>query len=106
MAAYLGSIGTWYMLLEMLDCVAVQREREPGAVLLFVTRDDPAPIRAAAAAHGIPDAVLRIKPASRAEVPLLLAAADYGLFFIRPTFSKLGSSPVSLANCLRWSFRC
>ncbi|GAA4039029.1 glycosyltransferase family 4 protein [Sphingomonas rosea] len=96
--AYLGSIGTWYMLGEMLDCFAVLRTRDPDAVMLFVTRDDPAPILAAAAARGIPAEALRIRPASRAEVPQLLAAADFGLFFIRPTYSKQASSPVKLGE--------
>jgi hypothetical protein len=99
-AAYLGSIGTWYMLGEMLGFFAVQRSRDPEAVLLFVTRDAPEPIVAAAAERGIPAAALRIRGGTRAEVPKLLAAADYGLFFIRPTFSKQASSPVKLGELL------
>ncbi|WP_300974839.1 glycosyltransferase [Sphingomonas sp. LHG3406-1] len=99
-AAYLGSIGTWYMLDEMLDCFAVQLERDPGAVLLFVTRDAPGPIIGAARKRGISEESLRIRPASRQEVPAFLAAADYGLFFIRPTFSKQASSPVKLGELL------
>ncbi len=99
-AAYLGSTGTWYLLREMLDAFAVQQARSPGAVMLFVTRDDPQPIRAAAAARGIPTDSLIIRPATRAEVPELLAAADYGLFFIKPAFSKQASSPVKLGEFL------
>ncbi len=99
-AAYLGSIGTWYMLGEMLDFFAVQRARHPASVLLFVTRDTPMPIIAAAAERGIPASALRIQGGTRAEVPRLLAAADYGLFFIRPTFSKQASSPVKLGELL------
>ena len=99
-AAYLGSIGTWYMLGEMLDLFAVQRAHDPASVLLFVTRDAPEPIIAAAAERGIPASALRIQGGTRAEVPRLLAAADYGLFFIRPTFSKQASSPVKLGELL------
>ena len=99
-AAYLGSIGTWYMLDEMLDCFAVELERHPEAIMLFVSRDDPQPIRAAAAARGIGPASLIIRPASRAQVPQFLAAADYGLFFIRPTFSKIASCPTKLGEFL------
>lgn len=99
-AAYLGSIGTWYMLGEMLDFFARQRARDPRAVMLFVTRDAPEPILAAAAERGIPADALRVRAASRAEVPLLLTAADYSLFFIRPTFSKQASSPVKLGELL------
>lgn len=99
-AAYLGSIGTWYMLDEMLDCFAVELERNPAAIMLFVSRDDPATIRAAAAARGIGPNSLIIRAASRAEVPGFLAAADYGLFFIRPTFSKIASCPTKLGEFL------
>lgn len=99
-AVYLGSIGTWYMLGEMLDCFAVQRRADPSAVMLFVTRDAPGPILAAARARGIPASAIRIQSAGRSEVPRYLAAADYGLFFIRPTFSKQASSPVKLGELL------
>jgi hypothetical protein len=88
------------MLDEMLDCFAVQRARDPASVLLFVTREPAGPIIRAAAARGIPETALRIEGASRAEVPRLLAAADYGLFFIRPSFSKQASSPVKLGELL------
>lgn len=99
-AAYLGSIGTWYMLDEMLDCFAVQLERDPLAVLLIVSRDDPAVIRAAAGARGIASVSLVVRDATRTEVPQLLAAANYGLFFIRPTPSKLASCPTKLGEFL------
>ncbi len=99
-AAYLGSIGTWYMLDEMLDCFRVQLERDPDALFLIVSRDEPGPIRRAAAAKGIPDKALMIRGASRAEVPRFVAAADYAISFIRPTFSKAASCPTKLGECL------
>ena len=46
--AYLGSLGSWYMLDEMLDFFRVMLAREPESLFLFVTPDAPAPIRAAA----------------------------------------------------------
>ncbi len=98
--AYLGSIGTWYMLDEMLDCFAVQLARDPTALFLFITRDDPATIRAAAAARGIREKSLMIRAASRSEVSRLLIAVDQGLFFIHPTFSKTASCPTKLGEFL------
>ena len=99
-SVYLGSIGTWYMLDEMLDCFAVQLERKPDALFLIVSRDDPEPIRRAAAAKGIPDHALMIRSASRAEVPHFVGAADYAISFIRPTYSKTASCPTKLGECL------
>lgn len=97
---YLGSIGTWYMLDEMLDAFAVQRARSPGAVMLWVTPDPPDLILAAAHKRGLPPDSLVIRSADRTEVRGLLAAADYGLFFIRPAPSKVASSPVKLGELL------
>jgi glycosyltransferase involved in cell wall biosynthesis len=97
-ACYLGSIGTWYMLDEMLDFFRAQRARDPGAIFLLITRDDPAAIIAAAKAKGIPPGSLRIRGATREEVPRLAAAADYALFFIKPVSSKVASSPTKMGE--------
>lgn len=98
--AYLGSLGTWYMLDEMLDFFAVYRGHEPSALLFFITQDDPQPIVDAAAARGITNDALLIRPASREQVPRFLEAADYGLFFIKPVFSKKASSPTKMGELL------
>lgn len=99
-AAYLGSLGTWYLLGEMLDAFAVQRSWAPDARMLWITPDDPALIHAAATRRGLPPESLVIRSAERAEVPGLMAAADYGLFFIKPAFSKIASSPVKLGEMM------
>ena len=39
--SYVGSIGTWYMLDEMLDFFKVLNEKKPNAKFLFITKDDP-----------------------------------------------------------------
>lgn len=99
-AVYLGSIGTWYMLGEMLDCFRVQLDRDPQARFLIITRDDPAPIRAAAANRAIPPDAILIRGAAREDVPRITAAGDYGLFFIRPSYSKIASCPTKLGELL------
>lgn len=98
--AYLGSLGSWYMLGEMLDFFGVMLAREPGAVFLFVTPDAAGPIRAAAEARGVPADRLVIRAATREEVPVLMAAADIGIFFIAPVFSKKASSPTKMGEML------
>jgi glycosyltransferase involved in cell wall biosynthesis len=99
-AAYLGSWGSWYLTDEMLDFFKVQLERDPAAILLVVSREPRDEIVAEAASRGIsPDRVI-VRPASRAEVPKLIAAADYGLFFIMPVFSKKASSPTKMGEFL------
>jgi glycosyltransferase involved in cell wall biosynthesis len=91
--SYIGSIGTWYMLPEMLDFFRLWLFKKPESILLFVTNDNPVHILSAATQSGIAAASIRIKPATRSEVPLFIAACDYSLFFIKPVFSKKASSP-------------
>jgi glycosyltransferase involved in cell wall biosynthesis len=97
---YLGSIGSWYMLDEMLDCFRVQLDRDPTSIFLIITRESAEPIFAAAAARGIDRQSLLIRPASRREVPIFASAADYALFFIKPAFSKKASSPTKMGEFL------
>ena len=99
-AAYLGSFGSWYMVDEMFDFFRVQLERAPDSIFLIVSRDPAAQFEAAAVAHGVPRDRLVIRSASRPEVPKLIAAADYGLFFIMPVFSKKASSPTKMGEFL------
>lgn len=99
-AAYLGSIGTWYLLDEMLDFFRAQLEQDPAAVFLIVSRDPAEGIVAAAERRGVPADRLIIRPAARAEVPRFIAAANYGLFFIMPVFSKKASSPTKMGEFL------
>ncbi|TFI59904.1 glycosyltransferase [Sphingomonas parva] len=98
--AYLGSLGSWYMLDEMLDFFRVCLERDANARFLFVTHDAPEPILQAARTRGIGTDRLLIRPASREEVPQFMCAADFGLFFIKPVFSKLASSPTKMGEML------
>jgi glycosyltransferase involved in cell wall biosynthesis len=98
--AYLGSIGTWYLLGEMLDWFSVLLERYPDARFLFVTPDAEHVVHGEAAKRQLdPDSVIVVS-ASRAGVPFYLAAADLGVFFIRPTYSKQSSSPTKLGELL------
>ena len=97
---YLGSLGSWYMLDEMLDFFKVYALRHAEARFLFVTPDDPQGIRLAAKERGIDPDALIIRSARREEVPALIAAADLGIFFIKPVFSKTASSPTKMGEML------
>lgn len=98
--AYLGSVGAWYMLDEMLDFFAVYRRRHADAVMLFVSPQPAELFVAAAAARGLPADAIRIRAGTREQVPRLMAAADAGLFFIRPVSSKIASSPTKMAEMM------
>ena len=96
---YLGSIGTWYMQDEMLDYFKVQLKSMPNSVFLWITKDDPSLIIAAAEKLGIADKMV-IKPSERSDLPKLISICDASIFFIKPLFSKKASSPTKQAELL------
>jgi glycosyltransferase involved in cell wall biosynthesis len=96
---HLGSIGCNVLLGEMLDFLVTYRQRYPAAQMLFLTPQGAEAIFAAARERGLEEAV-RVRSAAREEVPHWLAAADLGLFFVRPVFSKKAASPTKLGEML------
>lgn len=90
---YVGSIGTWYMLSEMLDCFKVMKKTDPALKFLFVTGENPQNILDKAAQKSISVNDLIITSCLHQEVPLHISLFDVSIFFIRPTYSKKASSP-------------
>ena len=90
---YLGAIGTWYMLEEMLDFFILLREARPSAKFLFVTQESPELIHRAARLKNISEGSIIITSSSRNDLPSLLELFHVSIFFIRPSFSKSASSP-------------
>ncbi len=91
--AYYGSIGTWYLLAEMLNYYKQLLQNNPETIFLFVTPDSPDSIFKVSRSLNIPDNNLRIVSAKRNEMPAFIALCDYSIFFIKPSYSKKASSP-------------
>lgn len=99
--SYLGSIGAWYLLDEMLAQFAVIKQHYPGAKMLFVTQEPPEMVlEAARKVPGLEPSDFLVRPATRKEVPGLVAASDLNLFFIKQSYSKKASSPTKLGEIL------
>lgn len=98
--SYLGSIGTWYLLDEMLEFFAVLSKEKDNAKFLFITSDSPGFIYSKANEHGISRERVAVVYGKRAEVPTLLSLSDLSIFFIQPFFSKQGSSPTKHGEIL------
>ncbi|MFM1876611.1 MAG: hypothetical protein RL266_2348 [Bacteroidota bacterium] len=97
---YLGSIGTWYLLDEMLDFFKVLVQKRPEAKFLFITTDSPETILNPAKQKGISTDLILVTPAKREEIPTYLSLANAAIFFIQPVFSKSGSSPTKHGEML------
>ena len=98
--SYIGSIGTWYMLDEMLDFFKVLNEKKPNAKFLFITKDDPNLIYSKAILKGIAKEKLIIQPSSRDHMPSYIGVSNFCIFFILPVFSKKGSSPTKMGEIM------
>ncbi len=91
--SYLGSIGGWYLTVEMLQFCKVLSDRIPTAKFLFISPHRHEEIKAAAEHFQIPVEKIMVKKASRTQVPVLLSLSRYSIFFIKPCYSKQSSSP-------------
>ena len=91
---YLGSLGTWYMLPEMLTLYKTILQKHPKSHFLILTPDRAEQVYSEAQKQNISTENIHVRFATREELPYLLSTFDIGLFFISPSFSKQASSPV------------
>lgn len=98
--SYLGSVGSWYMTREMFAFFLQLRTRHPDFIMLIFSKDDPARIRRDAQEAGLPNEAIRIRPLGRTEIRNFLQLCDCSIFFIRPTYSKMASSPTKHAELM------
>jgi glycosyltransferase involved in cell wall biosynthesis len=98
--SYLGSLGTWYMLEEMLNIFKVFKTSYPDSVFLFITQTPESYIYDHASRIGLSTTDICIINAQRNEVPFFVKASDLSLSFIKPVYSKISSSPTKLGELL------
>ena len=98
--AYVGSFGGFYMTKETADFYGVAKEREPSAFALILTQSPPEMIRPLLEERGYTEDDLFIKKVRPNEIPEFLSAADIAVSFIKPSYSKLASSPTKNAEYL------
>jgi len=97
---YLGSIGTWYLFDEMLIFFNAIYKQNNKSVFLFISNDSPNIINEAIIRNNCNKNAIVITSKSSDLVPKYLSVSDWGLFFIKPVFSKQASSPTKLAEFL------
>jgi glycosyltransferase involved in cell wall biosynthesis len=102
---YVGSVGTWYMLDEMLRCFALLRRRDPEARLLVVNRSEQGMIRQRCAAFGILDAV-ELTATEHSDMPRQIGRMHAAMALIKPAYSKIASAPTKLAEYLGCGVPC
>jgi glycosyltransferase involved in cell wall biosynthesis len=88
---YLGSLGTWYLTDEMFDYFRSLRKQNPSTRFVVLTPDT-------ALVPKEENIITRSVP--RREVPNYIALANASVCFIKPVFSKTGSSATKMAEVL------
>lgn len=103
---YVGSAGTWYVFDLAVAAFVSLRKLRPNAIFLIVNKGGHAYIRERLEAQSVPTAAIELREATYAEVPVLMARMDAGVFFIKPVFSKQASAPTKLAEFLGCGIPC
>ena len=98
--SYLGSIGTWYLLDEMLDFFNTFLQKYPEGKFLFLTPEPKEVILEKAANKNIDPDRLIIRFAQREKVRYYMSASDLSVFFIKQCYSKISSSPTKQGEIL------
>ena len=100
--SYLGSLGTWYMLDEMLQLFGKAAAEREEVHFLLITKDWRAEHEALISALGLSHLRTRIHvhEAKRDQVPAYIGCSDLMLSFIKPAYSKMASSPTKIAEAL------
>jgi glycosyltransferase involved in cell wall biosynthesis len=96
---YSGSIDGWYLTERMADFFAFVLRRRPESHFVWLTSGRER-VEGLMQDRGVPASNFTVRFVSSQEVPSYLSAADVGLAFIMPAFSKLASSPTKFAEYL------
>jgi glycosyltransferase involved in cell wall biosynthesis len=98
---YVGSLTSdWYMPAEIADLFGVAKRQRAETFALILTQSRVEAIRPLLSERGYSENDFLICRVSPAEIPIYLSAADAAVSFIKPCFSKLGSSPTKNAEYL------
>jgi len=96
---YLGSLGTCYLLGEMIDFFLLLKQSIKNAYFLFVTHGSKELIISKARERGLNDDSFKIIGYPFQSIPDVLSIGDAGIYFINP-YKKLGSCPIKLGEYL------
>ena len=98
--SYVGSIGTWYMLDEMLLFFKALILKKKHAKFLLITREDPEKIYLKAAEFNINNESIIVQSSDREMMPSYIGVSDFSIFFILPAYSKKASSPTKMGEIM------
>ncbi|MDO8603579.1 MAG: glycosyltransferase family 4 protein [Candidatus Omnitrophota bacterium] len=97
---YSGSLGTWYLVEEMLEFFTCAKEAIPNAHFYFLVHEGRHIVEAACIRKRLSLSDVTITSVTPMDMPAYISMADAGIFFIKPCFSKRSSCPTKFAEYL------
>lgn len=97
---YVGSVGSWYMFVEVARAVRILFELRPDSRFLVINKGDHNAIRHALSTEGVDPERVDVQAVTYTKVSEQIARMDAGIFFIKPVWSKTASSPTRLGEFL------
>jgi glycosyltransferase involved in cell wall biosynthesis len=98
--SYIGSVGTWYLIEEMLQFFGLLQKELPNAKFLILTPDNPDLISKFLKKYDVDPKNVLIKFSERKFLADMAHASDMNIFFIKPAYSKISSSPTKMGEVL------
>ena len=98
--SYLGSLGSWYMLQEMILLFKEILKLNNKALFLIITNSEHEPVEDKLKDNLIAAANYVLITVPFSKVPQYMYAADCCISFIKPVYSKISSSPVKIGEIL------
>ncbi len=95
-----GSLEYWYMKEQMLDYFSASISLSANVHFLILSHDEHKKIKRLIVSKKLDEGYFTILKVPYSQIPGYLSAADAGIFFITPVFSKLASSPTKFAEYL------
>ena len=103
---YAGSVGTFYLFDEVLECFKELLKLRPEARLLVLNRGDHDYVQARIRACGVAIDRVELHSVEYREVPEWMRRMDAAAFFVKPMFSKKSSAPTRLGEFLGCGIPC
>ncbi len=103
---YVGSVGVWYLFDEVLRFYRMFHEKIPHTTLHIINRGDHPYIYDRLVALNIDLKFVKVESLEHKYVAKAMHKMDAGIFFIKPAYSKLASSPTKLGEFLGCGVPC